>query len=139
MSESMGVNNNVNSSTETTNNKTLMSNKLDKNAFLHLLITQLKNQDPMNPMKDKEFIAQMAQFSSLEQLQQMNEKFDNGLSTLENMQVSIENLKTNIQKSMDDFHKSIDEKQKMSLTNDTEMINQLIKINKAVNSYNMKE
>ena len=48
-------------------------NPLDRNAFLRLLVTQLRNQDPLNPMEDKEFIAQLAQFSSLEQLQNMNE------------------------------------------------------------------
>jgi len=45
---------------------------LDQNAFLHLLITQLQHQDPLNPMEDREFIAQLAQLSSLEQMQQMN-------------------------------------------------------------------
>lgn len=45
------------------------SNSLDKNAFLKLLIAQLQNQDPTDPMNDREFIAQMAQFSSLEQMQ----------------------------------------------------------------------
>lgn len=49
---------------------------LDRNAFLNLLVTQLKNQDPTNPMKDQEFIAQLASFSSLEQMQQMNQGFD---------------------------------------------------------------
>lgn len=43
---------------------------LDKDAFLNLLVTQLRNQNPLQPMDDKEFIGQMAQFSSLEQAQQ---------------------------------------------------------------------
>ena len=41
---------------------------MGKDQFLSILITQLQNQDPMQPMEDKEFIAQMAQFTSLEQL-----------------------------------------------------------------------
>lgn len=48
------------------------TNELDKEAFLMLLITQLQHQDPTNPMDDREFIAQMAQFSALEQMQNMN-------------------------------------------------------------------
>ncbi|MDN4494247.1 flagellar hook assembly protein FlgD [Ureibacillus aquaedulcis] len=51
--------------------KTGDNSSLGKDAFLNILITQLQNQDPTQPMDDKEFIAQMAQFSSLEQMQNM--------------------------------------------------------------------
>ena len=52
----------------TTNTKT----ELGQEEFLTLLVTQLKNQDPMNPLQGTEFTAQLAQFSSLEQLFAIN-------------------------------------------------------------------
>lgn len=53
---------------------------LDKDAFLRLLVTQLEHQDPLNPMDDKEFIAQLAQFSSLEQMNNIAEGINNLVS-----------------------------------------------------------
>lgn len=50
-------------------------NEMGKDAFLQLLVTQLQYQDPLEPTNDKEFLAQMAQFSALEQMQNLNDTF----------------------------------------------------------------
>jgi flagellar basal-body rod modification protein FlgD len=46
---------------------------LDKGAFMELLVAQMRNQDPMAPTDNQQFIAQLAQFSSLEEMQGVNE------------------------------------------------------------------
>ena len=48
------------------------NSNMDKDAFFRLMLAQLKNQDPMNPLKNHEMAAQLAQFSSLEQMSNMN-------------------------------------------------------------------
>ena len=70
------------------------SNKtLGTEEFFKLLLSQLQNQDPLNPMQDREFISQMAQFQTLETVTKMNknmelvaEKLDNVTGSLDLMQ-----------------------------------------------------
>lgn len=63
------------------------SNNLGKDDFLKLLMTQLQNQDPSNPMEDTEFIAQMAQFSTLEQITNMNSTMERFIQLQEKSQL----------------------------------------------------
>jgi flagellar basal-body rod modification protein FlgD len=62
----------VNQTSSSTASSTLSMPKVDESEFMKLLVEQLKNQDPMNPMNNQDFIAQLATFSSLEQLQSIN-------------------------------------------------------------------
>lgn len=52
------------------------NSNLGKDEFLKILMTQLQHQDPMNPMEDKDFVAQMATFSTLEQITNMGKAFE---------------------------------------------------------------
>jgi flagellar basal-body rod modification protein FlgD len=52
------------------------TNDLGQDAFLQLMITQMKNQDPLSPQKNSEFVAQLAQFSSVQGLEKLNTNFN---------------------------------------------------------------
>lgn len=58
------------------------SDDLGKDAFMDLLVTQMKNQNPLEPAKNEDMLAQLAQFSSLEQMEELNENII-GLAVLQ--------------------------------------------------------
>jgi len=114
MSNILGVNQNNYRDYSSIQQK-MQSGNLDKDAFLKLLVTQMQNQDPLSPMEDREFIAQMAQFSSLEQMQNLNDTFK---STQATMMDHIAQMNNNLVKSQ------------------TNIVDQLIKINEGLSKLN---
>ena len=65
---------------------TKTTNDLGKDAFLKLMITQLQNQDPLSPAKNEDFIAQLAQFGSVEGIQNINNSIDDLASSFRSSQ-----------------------------------------------------
>ncbi len=62
------------------------SNDLGQDAFLQLMITQMKNQDPLAPQSNSEFVAQLAQFSSVQGLEKLNSSFNSFSSSFQSNQ-----------------------------------------------------
>ena len=63
---------NITSVAELTAAQSEKSNELGQNEFLDLMLAQLKNQDPFKPLENGEFVAQMAQFSTVSGIEEMN-------------------------------------------------------------------
>ena len=64
---------------------------MGKDDFLKMFVTQLKYQDPLNPIKNEDFAAQLAQFTQLEELQNMNTSLQQSIQTNVNMSQGINN------------------------------------------------
>lgn len=77
------------------------SQSLGKDDFLKLLIAQLANQDPTSPMENTEFIAQMAQFSSLEQMTNMSTEFSK-LASMMNSNEAVSTIGKTVELSVGD-------------------------------------
>jgi flagellar basal-body rod modification protein FlgD len=77
-------------STQQQTNKTTESKSttLDYNSFLKLLIAQMQNQDPLEPMKSSDYVAQLATFSQVEKSVEMNTRLSEVLSAVQMQQAS---------------------------------------------------
>lgn len=89
MSEIAGLTSTQNQAISSTKNKEIETERksldgndgLGQDAFFKILITQLQNQDPLNPMEDREFVSQMAEFSSLEKTEKLYSLLEDKLSS----------------------------------------------------------
>lgn len=72
MTQIQATSSNAQGAAATSTKKNTANDMIGKDAFFKLLVTQLRHQDPLSPMDDREFVAQMAQFSTLEQMQNLN-------------------------------------------------------------------
>jgi Flagellar hook capping protein len=110
---------------------------LDKDAFLKLMMVQLQNQNPLNPTDNTEYMNQMAQFSSVEQLSNIaaSSETTNQLSALmskqmEDMAAAIEKLSGTSGGSEDMVNS-----QKEIIEQNTKILNELVKMNALLSSY----
>jgi flagellar basal-body rod modification protein FlgD len=123
-------------SKDAVNNQKLKNQTLGKDAFLNLMMTQLAHQDPLTPMDNQEMIAQMAQFSSVEQMGMINdgmsktvEQNDQILATL--LLMAQNDGSTDTATKIDDLIEKTDRSNELN----TNILNELIKMNKALEAY----
>lgn len=74
------------SATITTTDKTNLVDEM-QDQFMQILLTQLQYQDPMNPMQEQDFFAQMAQFSAATEMADLNTKMDSLISSMSQLQL----------------------------------------------------
>ena len=92
----------VNNQTSVTDTSAIENkNALGKDAFLQLLVTQMKYQDPMNPADSTQYMSQLAQFTSLEEMENLNTNFDK--ASAQNLVGKYVIMKTQDAAGKDDF------------------------------------
>lgn len=129
--------------------KDVQSNNLKKKQtmgqeqFLHLITEQLKNQDPMAPMQDQQFIAQMAQLQALESQNSLLEftkaSYLMNVDMSSNLKTMNDNIKKLVEKMTSDAGTGTGTSSGTNTTESQNVVNELIKINKALESYFTKQ
>lgn len=119
------------------NNQKIKEQDLGKDAFLNLMMTQLAHQDPLSPLDNQEMIAQMAQFSSVEQMGMMNQGMQRSVEQNDDILGALLLLaETNVSSGTDEKIETLIEKTDQSNELNTNILNELIKLNKAMETYN---
>jgi flagellar basal-body rod modification protein FlgD len=96
MSSVSSVDSTGTTTSDTTSTTSTAESTLDYDDFLNLLTVQLENQDPFNPLSDTDFIAQMANFSTLEEVSNFSDNF----STFSSRQQQLSSAQTFLGKSV---------------------------------------
>src|SRR5690625_3576520 len=86
MSNNISVGNSLLDQYQVDQSRFAKGDDLGKNEFLQLLVAQLNNQDPLAPQENGEFIAQLAQFSTVEGIEKMNGSMDAMVSGFQSSQ-----------------------------------------------------
>ena len=124
-------------SNDALNSQKIKNQDLGKDAFLNLMMTQLAHQDPLSPLDNQEMIAQMAQFSSVEQMGMMNQGMQRSVEQNDDMLEALLLLaESNASSGTDTKIQTLIEKTDETNELNTNILNELIKLNKAMESYN---
>ncbi|MEA1974614.1 MAG: flagellar hook capping FlgD N-terminal domain-containing protein [Bacillota bacterium] len=117
------------------NNKLIEDQTLGQDAFLKLLMAEMENQDPLEPMDSKDTIAQMAQFTSVEQLGKINTTIEKNNEDSKLIMLDIKNALSDLNSSFTSGENSNEEKLDEINENQTELLNEMIKLNNSLSAY----
>jgi len=118
------------------NQEKLKSQSLDQDAFLKILMTQIQHQDPTSPLQDKDMMAQMAQFSSVEQISGVNAKMTANNSKLDDMTTVLAKMN----ETMIAISKNIGTSEgSEGSSSNTEILNELKKINESISKLSVQQ
>jgi flagellar hook assembly protein FlgD len=117
------------------NQKLIKNQEMGQDSFLKLLMAEMQNQDPMNPMDSKDTVAQMAQFSTVEQLTKVSESVEKGNEEAKASVLKIENALAKLNNNFVDGGTLQTDKLDEINQNQKELLNQMIKLNNSISAY----